>query len=151
MSIESRLRKIEGSIGAGEPFTEGVHPGDAGLFIQYQFFGVDENDPYPPGRHHETGEEAPEGHQKLAELMGMGAAVMLVFSDHFEGRPEYADDIAQAKESLGLDGTEDEETVMARCRQLGLERGFNKAEMKELDRCMAGTYRRPKQAKGVLK
>jgi hypothetical protein len=142
-NLRGRLDRIEKSIGAGEPFTEGVHQPDDFSFVNYGFFGVDDDSPYPPGYDQESGVPAPPGHQKLAELMGMSAAVMLVFSGDFD-EDNYGADIEAAKNDLGLTGDESEAVALERFRELGLERGFNKAEMKELDRIMAGTYGRQK-------
>ena len=142
MSIKSRLDRIEKSFGDGDAFREGVRKGDKWMFLHYGFLGVGPESPYPPGHHQETGEPAPEGHQKLAELMGLPRRVaVMIFGGHFDGRPGIRRRHRRTQERSSVSTARKTNRLSwPDAVKYALERGFNKAEMKEFDRIMAGTY-----------
>jgi hypothetical protein len=138
-NLKARINKLVKSIGLGEPFKEGVGPGDN--FGYYGFLGT--GGPRKPGTHFQTHQEAPAGFKKAAFMMGLSLAVITIFSERrFRGEPRYEARLAKSKKALGLTGDESAQTVLDTVLRHGREAGFNAAEMAELKEVISGNLAR---------
>jgi hypothetical protein len=138
MSMDSRLKRLEGSVGTSGEFTEDVKRGDK--FCFYGFLGSDGSQ--EPGTHYRTHQEAPVAFQRAATWMGLVVAVTVLFSDHFGDNKQYRD---KARAILDLNGDESEPVALSRCLDIARQSGMNKRELGKVEASIVGALKKARR------